>query len=73
MKVIELIHRLNQLDKDLEVYCYMKEGPVPIQGQNPGPFDIVDASLANVEMKRMSGKPVMTFGGSQSLALHLIF
>jgi hypothetical protein len=63
MKVKELIHKLNQLDQDLEVYCY-EEGPVPIQGKNPGPFDIVDASLANVEMKRVSGKPSMSFGGS---------
>ena len=62
MKVKELIHKLSQLDQDLEVYCY-EEGPVPIQDQNPGPFDIVDASLANVEMKRVSGKPTMTFGG----------
>lgn len=62
MKVKELIQKLNQVDQDLEVYCY-EEGPIPIQGKNPGPFDIVGASIANVDMSRVSGKPTMSFGG----------
>ena len=51
MKVKELIAKLAQLDQNLEVYCY-EEGPVPIQGMNPGPFDLVDISPAHVLVSR---------------------
>jgi len=51
VKVKDLIAKLSQLDPNLEVYCY-EEGPVPIQGVNPGPFDLVDASLAPVLISR---------------------
>lgn len=53
------------LDPELEVYCY-EEGAVPIHGPNPGPFDIVDASNAQVEIRRVAGKPAMRFGGSKN-------
>jgi acetamidase/formamidase len=61
MKVKELIARLQALDGNLDVYCY-EEGPVVIAG--PGPFDIVDVSKADVELKRIEGKPAMMFGSS---------
>ena len=61
MKVKDLIVKLQQIDPNLEVYCY-EEGPAPIQGKSPGPFDIVDASFALVEMKRVAGRPTMEFG-----------
>jgi hypothetical protein len=53
MKVKDLISKLSQLDPNLEVYCY-EEGPVPIQGVNPGPFDLVDVSPAPVLASRDS-------------------
>ena len=52
MKVSELISKLNRLDPNLDVYCY-EEGPVPIQGVNPGPFDLVDVSDAPVVSSRI--------------------
>jgi hypothetical protein len=61
MKVSELARKLGQLDPNLEVYCYA-EGPVAIQG--PGPFDLVDASEADVDVKRIDGKPSMSFVGT---------
>jgi len=51
MKVKDLISKLSQLDPNLEVYCY-EEGPVAIQGTNPGPFDLVDVSSAPVLISR---------------------
>jgi hypothetical protein len=51
VKVKDLIAKLNQLDPNLEVYCY-EEGPVQIQGVNPGPFDLVDVSPAPVLFSR---------------------
>ena len=51
MRVKDLISKLNQLDQNLEVYCY-EEGPVPIQGANPGPFDLVDVSPTPVLTSR---------------------
>jgi hypothetical protein len=71
VKVSDLIQKLSQLDPNLEVYCY-EEGPVPIQGVNPGPYDIVDASSASVEMMRISGKPMLRFSttaASKSVAI----
>jgi hypothetical protein len=61
MKVSELARKLSQLDPDLEVYCY-EEGPVAIAG--PGPFEAVDAYAADVELKRVNGKPEMVFGSA---------
>lgn len=51
MKVKDLIAKLNNLDPDLVVYCY-EEGPVPIQGENPGPFELVDVGRTSVLMSR---------------------
>lgn len=51
MKVKDLIAKLAQLDPNLEVYCYEK-GPVPIQGNSPGPFDLVDVSPEQVLASR---------------------
>lgn len=51
MKVKDLISKLNQLDQNLEVYCY-EDGPVSIQGENPGPFYLVDVSPAPVLSSR---------------------
>jgi hypothetical protein len=48
-----LLYKLSQLDPNLEVYCY-EEGPVAIQGANPGPFDLVDVSHAPVLASRDS-------------------
>lgn len=53
MKVKDLISKLSQLDPNLEVYCY-EEGPVQIQGINPGPFELVDVSSAPVLTSRDS-------------------
>ena len=64
MKVSELAKKLAQLDPNLEVYCY-EDGPVPIPPSCPGPFDIVDASTADVELSRdKAGKPMMKFESS---------
>ena len=52
MKVKELVSKLAQLDQSLEVYCY-EEGPVPIQGLNPGPFDLVEISHARYLLQEM--------------------
>jgi hypothetical protein len=43
LKVKELIAELSKLDQNLDVFCY-ESGPVPIEGRNPGPFDIVDVT-----------------------------
>jgi hypothetical protein len=51
VKVKDLIYKLNQLDQNLEVYCY-EEGPVLIQGVTPGPFELVDVSPAPVLSSR---------------------
>jgi hypothetical protein len=51
MKVKDLISKLSQLDPNLEVCCY-EEGPVAIQGVNPGTFDLVDVSPASVLASR---------------------
>lgn len=65
MKVKDLLEKLSKLDPNLEIYCY-EDGPVPIEGPNPGPFDIVDASSVKVVMNRVSGKPVISFGGDEA-------
>ena len=66
MKVGELIKKLNQLDPNLEVYCY-EEGPVSIPPNYPGPFDIVDISSAQVVVSRDdSGKPQIKFESSET-------
>ena len=61
MKVKDLMAELQQIDSSLDIYCY-EDGPTPIQGKSPGPFDIVGASVVLVEMKRVAGKPTMEFG-----------
>jgi hypothetical protein len=65
MKVKDLISKLSLLDSNLEVYCY-EEGPVAIQGVNPGPFDIVDVSPAPVLTSRDSktNKVIFKFEGN---------
>ena len=60
MKVKDLIAKLSQLDPNLEVYCY-EEGPVPIEGINPGPFDLVDVSPAPVLASRDSSTNKVNF------------
>lgn len=71
MKVRELIAQLQTLDPNLDVLCY-EEGPVPIEA-GPGPFDVVAASLANVERNRMSnGKPVITFDNENGRPMAII-
>lgn len=62
MKVSELIKQLSKLDPNLEVYGY-EEGPVAIT--DSGPFDVVAVSEADVELKRINGKPAMKFGSDQ--------
>lgn len=72
MKVKDLISKLSQLDPNLEVYCY-EEGPIQIQGVNPGPFDIVDVSPAPVLASRDSrtNKPSFKFEGNVPGALNV--
>lgn len=60
MKVKDLIAKLSPLDPNLEVYCY-EEGPVPIKGVNPGPFDLVDVSPEPVLASRDSGTNKVNF------------
>lgn len=57
MKVKDLIAQLSKLDQNLEVYCH-ESGPVPIEGTNPGPFDIVDVSAEStiLSQRSQSGK-----------------
>jgi hypothetical protein len=65
MKVSELIQKLQNLDPDLEVYCY-EEGPGPISDDNPGPFDICDVSQAPIKSSRSkpSNKVQFDFEGN---------
>lgn len=51
MKVRDLLAELQKLDPNLEVFCY-EDGPVPIDGKNPGPFDLVSVSDAQVRTSR---------------------
>lgn len=64
MKVKDLISKLSKLDPNIEVYCY-EEGPVAIEGVNPGPFGLVDVSSAPILASRdsNSGKAHFKFEG----------
>ena len=53
MKVRDLLTELQKLDPNLEVYCY-DDGPVPIDGTNPGPYDLVGVSCTQVLISRDS-------------------
>ncbi|NVD74528.1 hypothetical protein HUX88_29010 [Duganella sp. BJB1802] len=64
MKVKDLIAQLSKLDQNLEIYCY-EDGPVPIEGSNPGPFDITTASVEWVVRSRddLTNKAIIKFEG----------
>jgi acetamidase/formamidase len=66
MKVRELIVQLEKLDSNLDVLCF-EDGPVPIEGPNPGPFDIIAVSVENVERTRINGKPTISFISDEKL------
>jgi hypothetical protein len=66
VKVAELIKKLQQMDPGLDIYCY-EEGPVPMAGGDPGPFDIVDVSQTHVTASRNSttNKAAFKFEGNE--------
>ena len=72
MKVSELASKLAALDQNLEIYCY-EEGPTPIPGGWPGPFDLGDVSVAGVKMSRDgSNRPLLTFDQASSTRVVII-
>jgi len=67
MKVHELIAKLNELDKDLDVYCLVDIDFTNSKDAKPTVFDILGASPAPVTTSRDGNRgPVLTFGGGPS-------
>ena len=64
MKVHELIAKLNELDKDLDVYCLVDIDFTKDKDTTPMVFDVLGASPAPVTTSRdASRRPILTFGG----------